>query len=162
MEILIQIGLFLLLFTAGWWFGRQAEQRHWAQLLQDEARLANIRISSERFIHPEANGQLVCASVVIAQDYFKLVWANIHNLLGGNLTTYETLLDRARREAIVRLKAKAAAQGASQILGVRLEMSDISAEQGMVEVLAYGTMIFAPAQPSVWPPQPLDAIGATT
>lgn len=152
MEILIKLGISLLLFVIGWGFGRHNERKHWAQLTTDEATFAHIRIDSRRFETRDTHGMLITATVVIAQDYFKWVLASIRNFLGGRITVYETLLDRARREAIVRLKKQAAQAGAVEILGLRIETPEVGADKGSVEVLAYGTMIFAQKLKQPWPP----------
>ncbi|MEC7120983.1 MAG: heavy metal-binding domain-containing protein [Pseudomonadota bacterium] len=152
-ELLLKIGIFVVLFLVGWGFGRYNERKHWAQLAVDEAAFAHIRIDSRRFEIRDTHGQLVTSTVVIAQDYFKWVLASIRNVLGGRITTYETLLDRARREAIVRLKKQTAAAGAVEILGVRLDVSDVGADKGSIEVLAYGTMIFPNKLERPWPPR---------
>lgn len=158
MELLIKLGISLLLFVIGWGFGRHNERKHWAQLTEDEAAFAHIRIDNRRLNHQgmetrDTHGRLVVASVVIAQDYFKWVLASIRNFLGGRITVYETLLDRARREAIVRLKKQAAQAGAVEILGLRIETPEVGTDVGSVEVLAYGTMIFAQKLERPWPPR---------
>lgn len=94
------------------------------------------------------------ASVVLSHDYFKWVWAQIHNFFGGRLITYESLLDRARREAIVRLKQQAEKLGAVEILALRLVSTEIGQQGGMVEVLAYGTAIISKQRTQPWPPVP--------
>ena len=80
---------------------------------------------------------------MISHDYFKYIIANIQNFLGGRLTSYETVVDRARREAIVRLKQEAVRHGADKIMGLRLSTTELGMQGGMVEVFAYGTAIFA-------------------
>ena len=55
---------------------------------------------------------MVTGNVVISVDYFKTVVAGLRNLVGGNVNTYETLLDRARREALLRLQQQALELGA--------------------------------------------------
>lgn len=137
--LLFKIGLTVLLFVVGWYFGRRAESKHFSSLKEHEAALARISLSNQRFIHPPQNGQLVVGSVVIAQDYFKMTIAYIISLFGGNLTPYESLLERARREAIVRMKKEAALLGLDHIDGVRLEVTNIDEIGNMVEALAYGT-----------------------
>ena len=66
-------------------------------------------------------------------------------IIGGRVSSYETLIDRARREAILRMKEQAAAKGANYVFNVKMETSSISKGQrdsiGSVEVLAYGTAI---------------------
>jgi uncharacterized protein YbjQ (UPF0145 family) len=60
----------------------------------------------------EATGaRLVSGSVVISSDYFKTFVAGFRAFFGGRFRGYETLLERARREALLRLKAEAQAAG---------------------------------------------------
>ena len=62
------------------------------------------------------------------------------------MVVYESLLDRGRREAILRMKEQAIAWGGTQIYNVRLETSNIGSQGGgkglaALEVTAYGTAI---------------------
>ena len=45
--------------------------------------------------------------VVISLDHFKRFLAGLRALVGGRIRSYETLLDRARREALMRMKEAA-------------------------------------------------------
>ena len=157
-DLIINYAPFLLLIAVGWFFGRRHESQHYKELDQSEKTLGHIIISSERFYKPElahaSEGELVIGSVVIAQDYFKMAIAKIFNLFGKNLTTYETLLERARREAIVRMKQQAQYQGYNQIYGVRLEVTNINQLGSMVEAIAYGTAVYTVNNPKVPPPLP--------
>jgi uncharacterized protein YbjQ (UPF0145 family) len=78
-----------------------------------------------------------------AQDYFKRFLASLRNIFGGRVQSYESLLDRARREAILRMKAEARALGADMVFNIKLETASIYKGKrntiGAVEVLAYGT-----------------------
>lgn len=139
--LIFQIVLFLILFTVGWGFGRHIEQKHLRELDQKEQQFAHIRIDTNRFIHPTAPGQMISSNVVISHDYFKYVLASIRNFFGGRLVSYESVVERARREAVVRLKQEAHAMGAKQIMGVRLSTTELGMQGGMVEVFAYGTAI---------------------
>ncbi|WP_423227883.1 YbjQ family protein [Psychrobacter pygoscelis] len=156
--------VFIILFAVGWFFGRRHERAHLKELAQSEKVLGHIIVSSERFYRPEladhTHGELVIGSVVIAQDYFKMIVAALFNLLGRNLTTYETLLDRARREALVRMKLQAQYQGYNQIYGVRLEVTSINQAGSMVEAIAYGTAVYTVNNPKVPPPLPSTAVGS--
>jgi len=94
---------------------------------------------------------MVSGSVVISIDYFKRLLGNLRNLFGGRVKAYESLLDRARREAVLRMKEEAQARGGEMITNLRMETSTLtgSANQrgqiGSVEVIAYGTaVIFEP------------------
>ena len=91
-------------------------------------------------------GQLVSGSVVISIDYFKQFVAGLRNLFGGRVTAYESLLERARREAILRMKEQARDLGADSVWNVRLETAAISQgaqrqQVGSMEVMAYGTAL---------------------
>lgn len=143
--MLINYAPFILLFAAGWFFGSRHERQHLAQLSIAEQELSHIMVSSERFYVPKlvanTEGELVLGSVVIAQDYFKMIIARVLSIFGKNLTTYETLLDRARREALVRMRTEAQAKGYNHIYGLRLEVSNINQLGSMVEAIAYGTAV---------------------
>lgn len=139
--LIFKVVVFFILFFIGWGFGRHIERKHFKQLDEQEQRLAHIRLDSSRFKTADTQGQLIISNVVISHDYFKMVWATIHNFFGGQLKTYETVVERARREAVVRLKHQAEQLGATQILGLRLCTTEIGMQGGMVEVMAYATVI---------------------
>lgn len=144
-QMLFNYAPLLILFVVGWFFGSRHERQHLARLLISEQELSHIIVSTERFFQPKmaahTEGALVLGSVVIAQDYFKMVIARVLSLFGKNLTTYETLLDRARREAVVRMRTQAQAQGYNHIYGLRFEVSNINQRGSMVEAIAYGTAV---------------------
>lgn len=146
-QMLINYAPLIILFIVGWFFGARHERQHLARLLVSEKELSHIVVSSERFYRPklqaDSEGELVLGSVVIAQDYFKMVIAKVLSLFGKNLTTYETLLDRARREAIVRMRTQAHSKGYNHIYGLRLEVSNINQLGSMVEAIAYGTAVIS-------------------
>lgn len=139
--LMIKLGISLILFGIGWGFGRYFERKHFKQLEEQEHRLAYIQIDTNKFQSSLGSGQLISSNVVISHDYFKYIIAQIQNLFGGRLTTYESVVDRARREAIVRLKLEAEHMGAQQIMGLRLSTTELGMQGGMVEVFAYGTAI---------------------
>ena len=147
-QILINYAPLVILFVVGWFFGSRHERQHLARLAIAEAELSHIIVSTERFYVPklvaDSECELVLGSVVIAQDYFKMVIAKVLSFFGKNLTTYETLLDRARREAVVRMRAQAHAKGCNHIYGLRFEVSNINQLGSMVEAIAYGTAVIIP------------------
>ena len=146
-QVLFNYAPLLILFLVGWFFGTRHERQHLAQLTVAEKQLDHIIVSTERFYCPaladDTQGELVLGSVVIAQDYFKMVIAKVLSIFGKNLTTYETLLDRARREALVRMRTQAEAKGYNHIYGLRLEVSNINQLGSMVEAIAYGTAVIS-------------------
>jgi uncharacterized protein YbjQ (UPF0145 family) len=150
-----QILLILLLPILGLVFGSMAESRHYTSIREREEQLRTlpaVNVKRLELIRINAiNGQqveqavLVTGSAVISVDYFKRFLAAFRNFFGGRIRSYESLLDRARREAILRMKATAA--NADLILNTRIETSTIgkSANQrkiiGSVEAIAYGTAV---------------------
>ena len=144
-QMLMNYAPLVILFVVGWFFGARHERQHLAQLAISEKALKHIIVSTERFYQPAladgTQGELVLGSVVIAQDYFKMVIARVLSIFGKNLTTYETLLERARREALVRMRTQAHAKGYSHIYGLRFEISNINQLGSMVEAIAYGTAV---------------------
>ena len=144
-QMLMNYAPLVVLFVVGWFFGARHERQHLAQLAISEKALKHIIVSTERFYQPTladgTQGELVLGSVVIAQDYFKMVIARVLSIFGKNLTTYETLLERARREALVRMRTQAHAKGYSHIYGLRFEVSNINQLGSMVEAIAYGTAV---------------------
>lgn len=151
--------VFIGLFFIGWVFGRYHENDHLKRLDSTEKELGHIIVSTERFYQPiiadAMQPVLVMGSVVIAQDYFKMIVARVLNVFGKNLTTYETLLDRARREAVIRMKLEAQFLGYNQVYGLRLEVTSINISGSMVEAIAYGTAVYTVGNPKIPPPLPL-------
>lgn len=146
--------IFLTLLALGYGFGRYAERTHYKSILEREEQLRHIPAVASRSqdgIASTHEGVLVSGNVVISVDYFKRFLASLRNLLGGRVTSYESLLDRARREAILRMKQRAADLGAELVFNIKLETASISKGKrntiGSVEVLAYGTALI-PNNPS--------------
>lgn len=150
-QMLFNYAPLIILFVVGWFFGARHERQHLAQLVISEKALGHIIVSTERFYQPtlaaNTEGELVLGSVVIAQDYFKMVIARVLSIFGKNLTTYETLLERARREALVRMRAQAHAKGYNHVYGLRFEVSNINQLGSMVEAIAYGTAVMSSEHP---------------
>jgi len=147
MEILFVIALAVV----GLVFGSMNERKHYRSIQQREAKYRHILLFNEKRPPPELAGQpfhLVQGSVVISSDYFKNIAAGLRSLFGGNLTSYESLLDRGRREAILRLKQQAHERGAHMVVGVLFETSTLNQAQKnkivSCEVLAYGTAFVMP------------------
>ena len=90
------------------------------------------------------SAELVVGSAVISVDFFKQFVATLRKIFGGTVHSYETLLDRARREAILRMKEMAG--DAVVIVNLRIEAASIGkkARKGnvsCVEAVAYGTAL---------------------
>jgi len=153
MDIVMQyldLFLFLFLLCLGYGAGTWAEKRHYASIVRRESHLLGLPVvtGSEVFASRAIeDARLVTGSVVISIDYFKRLLAILRNIFGGPVKSYESLIDRARREALLRLKEAAQTQGADIVVNLRLETAAIgrSANQkrqiGSVEAIAYGTAL---------------------
>lgn len=135
-----------ILFLVGWIVGSANERAHLRRLAFSEKNLAHIRVCNIKTVPDDLypGGMLVTGNCVVAIDYFKKVLSVIRMFFGGRLNSYETLLTRARREALVRLMQKADDLGATAVYNVRYEFSAIGAQPhaiGGVEMLAYGTAV---------------------
>jgi uncharacterized protein YbjQ (UPF0145 family) len=145
-NLVIFLGLLLLGYISGSW----AEKRHYLSIQRREEELLHMAVVTAEGSFPPGkvrNSELVIGSAVISIDYFKRLLAILRNIFGGRVKSYESLVDRARREAILRMKESAQKQGASMVINLRLETSTIgrNANQkkqiGSVEAIAYGTAI---------------------
>ena len=132
--------------------GELIERRHFASLRQREVELKDLpTVTLKRLPVPDGwehdQSGLVAGHVVISVDHFKRFVAGLRQLFGGQIRTYETLMDRARREAILRMKREAAGRGYHAIINLRIESSRLasSGRKGKgtagVEVLAFATGI---------------------
>ncbi len=146
----MELVIFLVLLGLGYGFGRLSERRHYQSIIQREQELRDIALVPIKIPPPEYlkhDSTLVSGSVVISVDYFKTVAASLRNIFGGRVGAYESLLDRARREAALRMQEEARQLGADTVYNVKYETSRIGENAakglGSVEVLAYGTALMA-------------------
>ncbi len=139
--------IFILLLAAGYIFGKRNEKKHFKSLQERERFLSTLPTSSRlkkyKSSRPIQEARLVQGAVVISIDFFKKTIAALVNFFGGNVTAYESLIERARREAILRLKESC--PDADEIINLRIETSSIAKGDnsiGSIEVLAYATAIY--------------------
>jgi uncharacterized protein YbjQ (UPF0145 family) len=141
----MELIIFAFLLGLGYFAGSMAEKKHLRYLDGREAELKSIYISNLKTLPPNwsvTQPQLVTGVAVISTDYFKTVAAALRNIFGGEVKSMQTLVDRARRQAMVRMQEEAQSQGANVVWNVRLETSTIGNSKGKpsaVEVMAYGT-----------------------
>ncbi len=144
-----QLIIFVALIVLGYTAGTIAERKHYRSIEARERKFLNLpAVTIKNALHKNTEiekVQLVYGNVVVSIDYFKRFLAGLRNLFGGEVKSYETLVDRARREAVLRMKEMA--KGANIILNLRIETSAIgqSANRrqalGSVEAIAYGTAV---------------------
>lgn len=141
--------LTVVLIVVGYLVGGHLERKHYKSIIKREKALRKLLVIASR--HPPTRGydqRLVMGSVVVSVDYFKSFTASLRQIFGGRMGSYESLLDRARREAVLRMKEDARQTGHSVVFNVKLETASISKGQPnsitTVEVLAYGTALRIP------------------
>jgi uncharacterized protein YbjQ (UPF0145 family) len=141
---------FLALVTLGYTAGSYAERKHYASIIRREREQLKFQVMTAEAFFAEGRVKkafLVSGSAVISIDYFKRMLAILRNIFGGRIKAYESLVDRARREAILRMKEQAMGKGAHMVVNLRLETSTIGnsanrkGKLGSVEVVAYGTAV---------------------
>jgi uncharacterized protein YbjQ (UPF0145 family) len=148
--LVLNYALPLIVLMAAYFIGSVIEKRHFESIRAREDALQGFPLVSFDTLPEDWNASssdLVSGSVVISLDYFKRVIAGLRGLVGGRIKTYEPLLDRARREAILRMAESARAQGFDAVFNVRLETSRLANAtrdgQGTagIEMLAFGTAV---------------------
>jgi uncharacterized protein YbjQ (UPF0145 family) len=67
------------------------------------------------------------------------IGASFQTLVGGNITLYTELCERARQEAFDIMRQHGAEVGANAIVAMRYDANEVA--PGVTEVLAYGTAV---------------------
>lgn len=81
-------------------------------------------------------GELVVVVVVYAANVVKDVRENIRNLVGGRMSHYESLIEKAIEQGLTDLEEKATAKGYDGVLGIKFS-HPVVVDSG-VEVIIYG------------------------
>jgi uncharacterized protein YbjQ (UPF0145 family) len=145
-----QLLYILLLFVVGYTIGTITEKRHYANIRKREQATIKLPVLTTKQIplfKSVEQSQLVTGNVAVSMDYFKRIVMALKSFFGGRLVLYETLVDRGRREAILRMKEQA--PWADMIVNLRLETSAIGGQGARskkskvrsIEMFAYGTAI---------------------
>jgi len=116
------------------------------QYYRDKVKLTNLKVLPEDVV---ARDVLLCrGSIVLGANYYRRFVAKLKQIIGGHLKILEGIIDRAYREATLRMIGDAYAKGATMIINVRYETSCVGRtdrkgnnSSSMMEVLAYGTAI---------------------
>ena len=138
------IGLLLVGFVVG----TLIERNHYRSIERRERATVSLPVLTGKTLPCDPSEveavALASGNVVISVDYFKRFMAALRQLFGGRVKAFEPLLDRARREAVLRMKEQT--PDADFICNVRIETSSISKTSkrnrvACVEAFAYGTAI---------------------
>ena len=144
--IFITYGLPIILLFLGLFAGRIVERRHYRDIREREKKFLAIPAISSRTLDDSqrvADVHFAMGAVVVSVDHFKRFLMFFRKIFGGEIHSYASLIDRGRREALLRMKESC--PGADLFLNCRLETSTLfngtGKATGCVEVLAYGTAI---------------------
>jgi len=146
----MNFGLPILILVIAYFIGSWIEKKHFKSIRDREAKAHGFPVVSFDTMPDDwkvDSSHMVTGSIVISLDYFKRVIATLKGLVGGRIKTYEPLLERARREAILRMTEEAQSQGYDAIFNVRLETSRLANARrdgkgvAGVEMLAFGTAV---------------------
>ncbi len=149
-NLIVQFALPLIVLMLAYFVGTWLESRHFKSIRTREADFRGFPVTTFAALPTEwrvGSSALVTGSVVVSLDYFKRVIAGLRGIIGGRIKTYEPLLDRARREALLRMLESAREGGYDGVVNVRLETSRLANSRGDgqgtagVEMLAFGTAI---------------------
>lgn len=81
--------------------------------------------------------------VVRSRSIVGTIGASLQTLVGGNITLFTQMCERAREDAFRLMLDHAAEHGANALVGVRYDANEVAA--GVTEVLAYGTAVVVEA-----------------
>jgi len=144
--LLIRIALPLLVVVLAMITGTICERRHFQAIARREQALGGLpalTVKEYPADRPVSSARMVTGSVVVSIDHFKRFLASLRNIFGGEVRSYCSLLDRGRREAILRMKESC--PDADLIINMRVETSSVSQGAkktlGSTEVLVYGTAL---------------------
>lgn len=145
----IQGGLLLFMLALGYFAGSYAERRHFQNLDRREAALGNFSVSQLKTFPDAIPGgqppQLFVGEAVIATDYLKSFLSSLRKIFGGELRSYQSLLIRARREALLRIVEEASAKGYNSICNVRYETADVGGNSSSNRVATVAILASATA-----------------
>ena len=77
--------------------------------------------------------------VVRSRSIVGNIGAALQSLVGGNITLYSELCEKARDDAFKLMLQHGGEHGANAIIGMRYDANDVA--DGITEVLAYGTAV---------------------
>ena len=86
------------------------------------------------------NFGVVRGIIVRSRSFLGNIGAGLQTIVGGNITVYTSLCERARADAYQLMLTHAGELGANAVIGVRYDATEIG--QGITEVLCYGTAVF--------------------
>ncbi len=129
-EVVINLVILGFFLSLGFFVGGYLERRHFRRLDSFERENSDFLITQiKQFpdgVSSSSTPKLVVAEAVISSDYLKTFLSSIRKFFGGELKSYRSLLERARREALARVIQQAKDQGYDAICNLRFDTADIA------------------------------------
>jgi uncharacterized protein YbjQ (UPF0145 family) len=128
--LLIPLAIFGGMICLGLFVGGTIERNHFKNLDARDAQTSHIIVTQLKSF-PNADfavdrpPTILISEVVISSDYLKSFLGGLRNIFGGEVKSFQTLLERARREALLRIKEESIQLGYDAICNVRMETADI-------------------------------------
>jgi uncharacterized protein YbjQ (UPF0145 family) len=89
----------------------------------------------------QKNLGIVRGITVRSRSIFGTLAGALQSVVGGNITAFTSLCEKTREEAFELMLQHAAELGANGVIGMRYDANEVT--DGVTEVLAYGTAVFA-------------------
>lgn len=133
--------------------GRYFERKHLRELGEREKRLFGSMIIHNRrypYSKGELQARMYSGEVVIAADRFKTWLARWRQLIGGKMGSLAPVVERARREALLRAAERAKSDGYTELGNIRyntasLKWANPRARELLICVQVFGTA-YSPKQ----------------
>ena len=146
--------IFAFLLSLGLFVGAVIERNHFHNLADREQQLQDMLVTQLKSFPEHTIGEphptMLVSEVVISSDYLKSFLGALRNIFGGEVRSFQTLLERARREAVLRIQEQARQLGYNAVCNLRLETADIAGRGSnqknkivLVAILASGTAYHA-------------------
>jgi uncharacterized protein YbjQ (UPF0145 family) len=87
------------------------------------------------------NFGLVRGITVRSRSILGTLGGTLQTIIGGNITLFTELCEKAREEAFEMMVKHAEEMGANAVIGIRYDANDVMS--GVTEVLCYGTAVLA-------------------
>ncbi len=152
--IVLSFALPLLLPFLSWAAGRWYQNRLMAALMLDEANQGKMLQSGQHLSTQSPmttmaaqSSTLLHVSICVGPSMGQIFFMWFKSLFGGQLRSYDVVLDYGRREVLLRLNQQAKALQCSSMVNIRIETSTVSFAKNnqnktsSVEFLAFATGI---------------------
>jgi uncharacterized protein YbjQ (UPF0145 family) len=145
LDLILVVGCLFICYMVG----SNIEKDHYKDIQRREVTLFRKKCVSfsKQTVNPAKveSATLVTGCVVLGCDHFKSFVAGLKNLFGGNISAYESVLDRGRREALLRMRESAYRSGANVVINTKFETVILdpigTSPNPKVSITAYGTAI---------------------